>query len=886
MLEPWLVPLAEVGQEDVAFVGGKAAMLGELLTAGFPVPLGLCVTTAVFHETIAPYKGEIERLCQQIDVLEPETAVIASGKILTLLQNVSIPKLEIMSLRDWEIHDPQSPLAIRSSATAEDQDEVSFAGQYATILGVSGQRAVEEAILTCWLSFFTPQALIARTRADTLNPDEGMAVLIQPMIVAECAGVCFTVDPIQERDDIIVVNAAWGLGTGVVDGSVPTDSHWIRRRDLDLEWGRIVEKDVMIGLEVGDWRLEAKLSPLYQSPISSFPVPSERRRAACLPEAWLQRVAAFGLAVEQVAGLPQDMEWAIANGRFWLLQSRPITGLPEEIAVAPHFPVVWQDEGESRFYWQLTEHCEGPEPPLPLEHDFIELRESIREETCRYMGADRHEAWRMWNGRSYRRHIPLGLTEADMALRQQAVADLHDRLQASSWTSWDYWGPEIERMTGRLREQWHELDWNTATGPTLAEHLAQAQAVVRYCMAIHPRILFRPRQPYFETFSAVSGLTGAEAETAAYQLLDGEESKLTQLIDSLYELAQLAKRETTVAQLITTMPDDVMAQMNTLPEATEFRAKLANLLAEYGERMGHGYGSEMTILTPTWHEEPERALDLVRVYLAVTEAPAVVRTRLRQARDKQVAELYVAYGDETAAPTGSAQAVAEFQRQLAYARRSMVGLEDHNHQIEQVAGGQLRLAIMAAAQWLVRQGALGDVDDVFWLKFAEIEAALRHDPAQLQKIIAERQEAWQQWAAMEPPPILGIPEAILPPRPPFADEVNVGEDGEGNGRLTGLGASPGVAEGQACIMRKGYLLPELEPGTILVAQNAGPLWTPYFPQLAGLVLEEGSLGQHAAATAREYGTPAVINCSRATQLIQDGAWVRLDGAQGTVEMEE
>jgi pyruvate,water dikinase len=105
-----------------------------------------------------------------------------------------------------------------------------------------------------------------------------------------------------------------------------------------------------------------------------------------------------------------------------------------------------------------------------------------------------------------------------------------------------------------------------------------------------------------------------------------------------------------------------------------------------------------------------------------------------------------------------------------------------------------------------------------------------------------------------------------------------------NGRLTGLGASPGLAEGRACVIAKGASLPVLEPGKILVAQNAGPLWTPYFPQLGGLILEEGSLGQHAAATAREYGIPAVINCHRATQLIEDGAWVKIDGAQGIVEM--
>ena len=917
-MNDWIVPLSVMRRSDVVQVGGKAAALGELLAAGFPVPPGLCVTTAVFHQAIGPYREEIARLCQQMDVLEPRTAVAASENIFVLLQNITLPEAVTAELHsyveggDWgpETNPGSSLFAIRSSATAEDQEEVSYAGQYATTLGVRGQQAIEEAVLVCWLSFFTPHALMARAYQGALGLDEGMAVLIQPLIAAECAGVCFTVDPIQERDDVMVVNAAWGLGEGVVDGSVPADSHWVQRRNFSIEWQRIVEKGEERGARSEGRRAKREerrarcegRGERDTSEVVRLPVSDERRRAACLPEAWVRRVAEFGLAVEQVCGRPQEIEWAIADGQFWLLQSRPITGLPEEMAIAPHFPVAWQDEAERLYAWRLTEYCEEPEPPLPLEHDFMGLRESIREETCRYLGADRHEAWRFWNGRAYWRRIPLGITPADRQIRRQAFEDLHDRLQAVGWTSWDYWGPEMEQMVERLQAFNREM----ADGATLAKHLAQAQAVVRYCMAIHPRILFRPREAFFAAFSAVSGLEGQGAETAAYQLLDNEESKLTRLVDRLYELAQVAQGEIAITELIWAMPDDVMAQLSALPETGEFRAKLADLLAEYGERMGHGYGSEMTVLTPTWYEEPERVLYLVRAYLAVDEAPAAVRSRLRQAREERVTALCEACGEEETA--------AEFQRQLAYARRSMVGLEDHNHLIEQVAEGQLRLVIMAAARWLVKQGVLAAADDVFWLRFGEIEEVLRggergaksegrrvrgeerggkgeegrareEDARFWGGVVSGRQAEWEQWAELVPPPILGIPEAVLPPRPPFVDEVNVGEDGEESGRLVGLGASPGQVEGPALVMLKGYLLPEMEPGTILVAQNAGPLWTPYFPQLGGLVLEEGSLGQHAAATAREYGIPAVVGCRQALRLIADDDWVRLNGTTGVVEVE-
>jgi phosphoenolpyruvate synthase/pyruvate phosphate dikinase len=139
-----------------------------------------------------------------------------------------------------------------------------------------------------------------------------------------------------------------------------------------------------------------------------------------------------------------------------------------------------------------------------------------------------------------------------------------------------------------------------------------------------------------------------------------------------------------------------------------------------------------------------------------------------------------------------------------------------------------------------------------------------------------------QWAEMTPPPILGVPPAHLPPRPPLMAEVMDEEAEQENGRLRGVGASPGQATGRARVVTDGSAMPALSPGDVLVAANAGPLWTPLFPILGGLVLESGSLGQHAAVTAREYGVPAVIGCRRATQQIPDGAIVQVDGQAGVV----
>ena len=203
--------------------------------------------------------------------------------------------------------------------------------------------------------------------------------------------------------------------------------------------------------------------------------------------------------------------------------------------------------------------------------------------------------------------------------------------------------------------------------------------------------------------------------------------------------------------------------------------------------------------------------------------------------------------------------------------------------------GQLRHAVMAAARWLAKHGGLADPEDVLWLRFQEILDALRTDsPSEFTALIATRQAEHRAWLHLKAPAIVGIPACQLPERPPLQDEVTLGSDGitpDNTGRLLGLGASPGQRRGKARIMHDPLSLPaQLAPGDILVAENVGPLWTPIFPMLGGLVLESGAVGQHAAATAREYGVPTVIHVKQARQRIPDESWILVDGTEGLIEL--
>ena len=382
---------------------------------------------------------------------------------------------------------------------------------------------------------------------------------------------------------------------------------------------------------------------------------------------------------------------------------------------------------------------------------------------------------------------------------------------------------------------------------------------------------------------AVSGSSGQEARTEATRLLGGAGAALSDLIDGLYELAQLARAHPAVAALVADPPQDLMAQLASLPQAGPFGERLEAFLAAYGERTGTGYGSRANLRTPTWAEQPQVVLLLAAAYLDLdVEAPASARVRARVKRSAAVEALCAACDD--------LQAVATFREELVYAQRAFAVLEEHNHYVDQMALGQVRQAVMAAARWLVAGGALQEQDDVLWLTFSEIIDALRAAEAaslapSLASEVTERQVQYEAWQKVAPPPILGLPPAVLEPRPAWSDEVTEEASSAGN-ELRGLGASPGQARGPARVMNSVDALPALAPGDILVAHNVGPRWTPLFPILGGLVLNSGSVGQHAAATAREYGIPAVIATGDATRRIKDGAHIRVDGTIGVVWLED
>jgi phosphohistidine swiveling domain-containing protein len=850
--------VVELGTADLkpSEIGGKGAGLVRLLSASFPVPPTVIVKMGAFREAVTEYGAAVQA------ILERETRPeVAARDIEHELREWRLPdrvRRELVSCVHALIG-ADVALVVRSNAGDEDTRQRSAAGQYETYLAVRGDDALCDAVVDCWRSFFSARALAARG-VHPLAAGDGMAVLVQPLVDAECAGTAYSFDPVALSSTQMVVNAAWGLGAGVADATADADSYWVDRKTLVMARADVAVK-------------QRKVAPRAGRGVGVVPVEEEVSRVRVLPDAWVERIASFVTATEVLTGEPQDLEWAIASDRLWVLQSRPQTGLPEELRRAVRFPVEWASRDDARLLWRLAPASrDGVEPPLEV--DYVEAHVAGTDEGMVFAGIAQPRRRVTFNGRRYSTSAPEQLHDGDRRVRTAALTNLNRRLlQTAGQTAWDYWGPEVVAATARL----HFFDPATA-GADLVAHLEDARACIRRHWMIHMVLWEPPLEDYLAAYAALTGVDAASAFDEAEPLLLGDDTYLTRLIDGLHDLAVLAREQPEVAEIVRDASDHALTRLAIMPLAAPFVERYRAFIDVFGDRVGNGLFSNATTMTPTWGEAPAVVLRQIGLYLdPAVESPATARARARERREARIEELCAACPD--------AVVVDEFRRQLALARRDATVLEEHNHYIDQMTVGQFRAAALLAARALVAPGVIASQSDVFWLGVTEIVQALRaSDDPSLAARIDERKAQHALDSQLNPPAVLGLPSAALDPRQPSGDSAAHVQPSM-QGQLHGKPGSAGTARGPARLVPVDVDLPTIAPGDILVAEYAGPQWTPLFPLLSGLVLDGGTMGGHAIATAREYGLPAVISTGKATTFIRDGQVIEIDGTSGIVYLD-
>jgi rifampicin phosphotransferase len=310
-----VVDIAELRASMLPVAGGKAASLGELTDAGLPVPGGFCITTEAYRRAAeTPEVGHLVRELDEVSSADGNRVLGLADRIRLAVRSSRVPAAVDAAVREaYEGLGPRIPVAVRSSATAEDLPFASFAGQQETYLNVVGADAVLEAMRRCWASLWTDRAVQYRSANGIDHADVRIAVVVERMVDAVVAGVMFTANPVTGRRGEAVIDANPGLGEAVVSGAVNPD-----RFVVDAASGTIRER------RLGDKRLTIQALPGG----GTERVDVSPDAAPCLTDDQVRALVALGRRVEAHYGSPQDIEWALdSDGSFWLTQARPITTL-------------------------------------------------------------------------------------------------------------------------------------------------------------------------------------------------------------------------------------------------------------------------------------------------------------------------------------------------------------------------------------------------------------------------------------------------------------------------------------------------------------------------------------------------------------------------------
>ena len=307
-----------IPDEELALsAGGKGASLCRMFRAGLNVPEGFIVKAETFSNfmTRTGLRSTVLAMIDEIDVNKTSELIEKSEKIRDLITATDMPEDIAAELKEYYKEFNNGPVAVRSSGTAEDLDDASFAGQQETFLFVIGEEDLIRYVKECWASLFNDRAIFYRKEKGFKESEVAIAVVVQKMINAEKAGVMFTVNPVTKNNDEIMLEAAWGLGEAVVSGIVTPDNLWINKKTYEVVTEYISEKETMV------------IRASERGGSKEVEVPEELREAPVLSAEEQKELVDVANRIEAFYGKPEDVEWAFEGGKLYMLQSRPITTL-------------------------------------------------------------------------------------------------------------------------------------------------------------------------------------------------------------------------------------------------------------------------------------------------------------------------------------------------------------------------------------------------------------------------------------------------------------------------------------------------------------------------------------------------------------------------------
>jgi phosphohistidine swiveling domain-containing protein len=844
--------------------GGKGYHLAKLQRYGFPVPDGGVVVADVYRQVMqTPALRALRQglaTLQAGDVMEPvaqeQLAHVRQGITAAVLPARMCTELESFL---YQYHLAEHAMAVRSSAVSEDGPSASFAGIHQSVLNVQGGDAICRAILQCFASLWTPQAVAYRRHMAVTDDDVACAVVLCAMVTASgdgeprSAGVAFSCDPRSGRRDLIVINAAHGSGEPVVSGALDPDHIEMRHVRGQLY--------------------------LHRRKTQGIPALTPAQERELAHHVW--RIH-WGLGE---GDQPQDVEWAHDGAQFWILQARPVTRLPRYTFEAiKHLPVIWS-----------TANIKDAVPGVVSTFAWSMILEAI--DGVLYAGP-RLVGYEIPPGMQIVKRID-GHAYFDLTAMQWCWYDLVGVKPAQTVAAIGGHQPEIRvppgdplsgpdgrrRKNTRLKVFWHMLGFNRRFRRVLQVHLKEVRDIaalpwerlsnaallhaIERMVALHERLdpLVGFSNGYASAFkelleAQLFKIAGDRTLALSARLLAGSGEIIS--AEQGYRIADLARAAQGDPEALAWLQRREPAQKwEALPTQSPLRRELARFLGDFGHRAVY----EADVINPRWYDDPGYILDQVRRMLGAPH-----------------------HGDPRQAARQTSDAAWAEVKRLTFWRRPLlkrlVGQVQRGFALREAGKSGMvaslwptRHLVLEIGRRLVAGGHLERPEQAFHLSKSDLLSLLRGhwDGRGAGALAQDRIVQREAWLRLTPPDVIIEGEEVGGLAP--VQETRAAFDGR---VWQGIGVSSGRVTAVARAIRHPDEGARLGHGEILVAPSTDPGWTPLFLRASAVVMETGGYLSHGAIVAREYGLPAVVNIPNILNHITDGEILTVDGDAATV----
>ncbi len=854
---------ADLSADDLPRAGGKGANLGELTRADFPVPPGFVITTDAYrlvaeplHERIlAAAAGDPDDAASIIGHLFEQAAI--PDELATAIIGAHTELTRGMDAESTSVSPTADAVAVRSSATAEDLPDASFAGLQDTYLNIRGPEALLDAVRRCWASLWTARAIAYRRRLGIDPAEVALAVVIQALVDAEASGIAFSIDPATGRTDRIAIDATWGLGEAIVSGRVTPD-HLL----LDKTTHEIVERTT------SDKAVRTVRSP---EGTHEEPVPDHLRRAEVLDETQAAGLASLIADVERHYGRPQDVEWARDASRTWLVQARPVTAVGEPVG---DVPTEWSVTRTDAWYFRASIVEQMPDPLTPLFGDLISpaVFETVLAlmENLAGPGAMRpgEGEFARINGYGYLAYGKKAMGRLTVRALPGIVKMVRDP-ERSSEKLWTRMHADYEAAIAAAEQRPPDA---LGARELLDEVRRLVHAGAGYYTSVQTVI---PQAGLAETsfrgaYAVLGRLRGIKAE----DFLLGADSEPIRADKALWDLARWVRTRPGLSDAVGASLDWAASAREDAPAGVdpadwaEWRRRLAEHLGRYGHTLYN-----LDFVNPVPADDPAPILEALRYYLTDDAASPYDRQARLLARRRMALASLRSRGGVRAKMLNGLLGWHETYGPMREDALADVGL----------AWPRMRHDLAELGARFAEAGLIATASDVFWLTEDEARAAasqLDSGATELtpNALVEERKAAWRGQKLARPPQLLPLGGSKLWDRFMPSVEQQSGDE------LKGLGSSGGVVTGPARVIRGTADFATMRRGEVLVAEITTPAYTPLFALASAVVTDVGGPLSHSSIVAREYGIPAVLGTGSATARIETGDTITVDGTAGVVRL--